>query len=571
MTAISDEKKLAVRPEASTTTVERLVSWVRIGQVRIPIFQRPLRWDSTQVLALFDSIYRGYPIGSLLLQKRAAPAKAFSLGPLHIEAPDTPVALWVVDGQQRLTSLAAGLARSIPVPSTPDDAYVVYFDALKLTFDSPPHHGIIPSTWVPVTQLFDSAVLLDWVYEWQHGRDSALRAAVFEAGKRIREYEVPLYTIDTKDEEVLRSIFDRINNYGERMQWPDVHRALYGNQGEYPSTLDDLAKALDTENMGRPTERNLLTYVVASRGLDPTRTLAEHESRGDGARDKMKGAVHDALPIISRTLDFLRSEAEIPHVKLLPLALPMAVLTRYFSLFPQPSERSLQLLARWTWRVLLGGALFDERTILRRGVLTLEAGSDEAQAQKLLHLVPNELSDQLKYQLPTRFDARAAESRLALLAMYSLRPMLDTGVPVNLVELLTSRKKAGLRTIIPATASDSDLMTSPANRILLPGARPTIEQQALFEEDEEGQYQLGISYERLLQLDYLANEAFFASHAIDGQAFLALQQGDADTFLQRRRDLLQKTVRNLGDRLAAWGQSDRMSIAQIVAETEQAE
>ncbi len=563
------EKKLVIRPEAGTLTVERLVGRVMSGQVRIPIFQRPLRWKAAQVVALFDSVYKGYPIGSLLLQKRAAVAQKLLIGPLEIVAHDMPVAYWVIDGQQRLASLAAGLARPMPVPERPVDAYVVYFDAQKRTFTAPPFSGIIPTTWVPVAQLFDSAVLSEWVHEWQHGRDAELRAAVFEAGKRLREYDVPLYTIETEDEDVVRDIFNRTNTSGSKMSWPEVNTALFGYKGAYPSTLSALAEALEVKGMGSPTQRNLLTYVTASRGLDPTRTLAEYESRGE--EDKMNGATHDALPIIERVLDFLRDEAEIPHLKLLPLALPMAVLTRYFSLFTQPSERSLQLLVRWTWRVLLGGALFDERTILRRGVLTLRAGNDEEQAQQLVHLIPTVLSEQLHYQVPARFDARAAETRLALLGMYALRPLLDTGEPVKLAELLVSRSKAGLRTIVPSAARHNDLLTSPANRILLPGARPTPEQEALFEEDVEEQFQLGISYERLLQLDYRTNERFFASHAIDARAFLALQQGDTDIFLQRRADSLQTTVRQLGDRLAAWGQSDRVSIARLKAAVHEAE
>jgi len=567
------EKQLAIRPDAGTLTVERLVERVLSGQVRIPVFQRPLRWEAAQVVALFDSIYKGYPIGSLLLQERAAPASSLSIGPLHIEAIAMPVAYWVIDGQQRLTSLAAGLARPMPIPERPVDSFVVYFDALNKTFSLPPRTSPIPSTWVPVAQLFDSAILSEWVHDWQHGRDADLRASVFDAGKRLREYDVPLYTIKTEDERVLRDIFNRTNTYGQKMSWPDVHNALFGNSGEYPSTLKDLAEALlEAEDMGRPTERSLLTYVMASRGLDPTRTLTEHRERSNGEDDRLNGAAHDALPIVRRALNFLRDEAEIPHLKFLPLALPLAVLTRYFSLFAQPSERSVQLLVRWTWRVLLGGALFDERTILRHGVLMLRAGNDEEQAQQLLRLIPaNELSEQLRYQLPTRFDARAAESRLALLGMYSLKPLLETGEPVRLTELLISRSKAGLRTIIPASTNNSDLISSPANRILLPGAQPTIEQQALFEEDEAGQFQLGISYQKLLRLDYKTNKNFFASHAISAAAFQALQKGKVDAFLQHRRDLLQKNVRDLGDRLAAWGQSDRVSIKRITAVSNQVE
>ncbi len=102
---------------------------VRRGVVRIPSFQRPLKWRTVDVLALFDSIYRGYPVGSFLLRKGAAPAATLEIGPLSIDGPETQEALWVVDGQQRLIALTAGLSRPRPVPTTPVDVWVVYFDA----------------------------------------------------------------------------------------------------------------------------------------------------------------------------------------------------------------------------------------------------------------------------------------------------------------------------------------------------------------------------------------------------------------------------------------------------------
>jgi uncharacterized protein with ParB-like and HNH nuclease domain len=55
--------------EADTETVEDLVGLVRRGLVRVPSFQRGLKWESKDVIALFDSVYRGFPIGALLLRK----------------------------------------------------------------------------------------------------------------------------------------------------------------------------------------------------------------------------------------------------------------------------------------------------------------------------------------------------------------------------------------------------------------------------------------------------------------------------------------------------------------------
>jgi hypothetical protein len=60
--------------------------------IQIPKFQRSLVWKSEQKLGLIDSIYRGFPIGSLL---------AFQTG----EMSGTKILIQVVDGLQRITTI----------------------------------------------------------------------------------------------------------------------------------------------------------------------------------------------------------------------------------------------------------------------------------------------------------------------------------------------------------------------------------------------------------------------------------------------------------------------------------
>src|SRR6185436_8275288 len=233
-----------LRLEAGAETVEDLVELVLRGRVRVPDFQRGLKWGADDVVALFDSIYRGYPIGSVLLRKGKADAVRLEVGPISMDAPETQEALWVVDGQQRLTALTAGLARPSPVPMAPVDPWVVYFDAAGQTFHAPPQTGEVPSTWAPVARLLDASTLSEWVFNWKHGGDAALRAAVFQAGSRIRQYRIPLYVVETDDEKSLKDIFYRINNFGKNLTWDEVHDALFGRRGGRPSTLPELAGEL---------------------------------------------------------------------------------------------------------------------------------------------------------------------------------------------------------------------------------------------------------------------------------------------------------------------------------------
>ena len=100
----------ASRLDAARYKIEELLALVREGKVRVPRFQRPLRWTGKDVERLFDSIYKGYPVGTLLFWVREAEAEHVRLGPVTIDAPAQQEANWVVDGQQRLTSLVGSFA-----------------------------------------------------------------------------------------------------------------------------------------------------------------------------------------------------------------------------------------------------------------------------------------------------------------------------------------------------------------------------------------------------------------------------------------------------------------------------
>jgi hypothetical protein len=536
----SDPSRQNLRLEADTKTVEELVGLVRRGVMRIPSFQRGLKWDAEDVRSLFESIYKGYPIGALLLQKSAAPAARVEIGPLTIDGPETRDALWVVDGQQRLTALTVVLSRPRPIPTLPDDPWVVYFDAETLTFKVPEKMGDVPSSWAPVAEMLDASGLSEWVFHWKHGGDATLRTALFQAGTRIRQYPIPVSIVETDDEALLRDIFYRVNNFGHSLEWDEVHDALFGRQGAHPSTLSELAGELKSLGMGRLDKEQLLSSVMAYKGLDVTRNLSEHHRRDSAVFNE---AVRGALPALRGVLSFLRRHAEIPHLRLLPRSIPLVVLTRFFALFPEPKARTLALLTRWTWRTLLSTSFFDERTLLRHGVDVIR-NDEEASVQRLLALVPHEQPYQY-VRLPARFDARAADSRLALLGLSSLRPLDLDGSPIDVAGLIETGDAAAFRRILPNAKEGS----SPANRILLPGSGSARKELLAYIEtasmDQEG-------------------PATLESHALSFNAVQALLDQNAEGFIFLRGVAIQNAINRLSERLAAWSRTDRPSIPYLL-------
>lgn len=534
--------RLPRKPEARTEKVEDLVDRVLRGVVRVPRFQRPLKWDSTDVEKLFDSIYRGYPVGSLLFYKRAAAAEHVHVGPLPIDAPEVEEAWWVVDGQQRVTSLAACLARAEPIPTAPQDPYVLYFDCEGQKFVNPPKSGEIPDTWVPLPVLLDASRLQDWVFGWRHAQNAELRQVVFEAGTRIREYPIPLYLIEAEDEQVAEQIFYRVNQAGKSLEWTEVHDALFGGAAESPSTLAELSDDLREVGMGRLEDNRLLTCLLALRGADPTRNLAEHYDRDP---EVLRHAVQDALPVLRRVLSFLRRDAHIPHLRLLPKSILLDVLTRFFACHLEPAPRTRALLARWFWRTVLGAGAYDDRTLRRRGIQAVEGDDEEESVQRLLRLLRKERPR--APELPSSFDARADATRIALLALVHLQPVdLGTLRPLEVVELLEQEDKGAFVKILKR--SGLNRAASMANRTLQPSEIPV----------------------RQLLLVRIAAQGFdtpaLRSHAVEPRAAELLAAGDLKGFLARRHETLTEELRRFAERVAAWDHTDRPSIEHLLHE-----
>lgn len=88
-------------------TVGHLVGNIALGDLGLPELQRPFVWDRSKVRDLFDSMFRGFPVGFLLLWSNAQMQSGKQIGTdsKQIKVP----AHLVVDGQQRLTSLYAVL------------------------------------------------------------------------------------------------------------------------------------------------------------------------------------------------------------------------------------------------------------------------------------------------------------------------------------------------------------------------------------------------------------------------------------------------------------------------------
>lgn len=110
-------------------TIREILDTVIRGQIRIPAFQRGFVWEPERVAYLMDSIYKGFPFGSLLFWRTKEQLKSENkLGPFDLPQPpeDYPVD-YVLDGQQRITSIFGVFQTQLA--GSPTEAWQeIYFD-----------------------------------------------------------------------------------------------------------------------------------------------------------------------------------------------------------------------------------------------------------------------------------------------------------------------------------------------------------------------------------------------------------------------------------------------------------
>ena len=86
-----------------------LINDIGLGRIGLPDIQRPFVWANAKVRDLFDSMYRGYPVGYFLFwQTGAEGVETKVIGDANKQKAPS---LLIVDGQQRLTSLYAVIRR----------------------------------------------------------------------------------------------------------------------------------------------------------------------------------------------------------------------------------------------------------------------------------------------------------------------------------------------------------------------------------------------------------------------------------------------------------------------------
>ncbi|MFH1716574.1 MAG: DUF262 domain-containing protein, partial [Planctomycetota bacterium] len=208
-----------------------LVKYIALGEIGLPDIQRPFVWKNAKVRDLFDSMYKGYPVGYLLFWQSALADASRTIG---IDNKQKPPRLVIVDGQQRLTSLYAVIKDIAVLRENFESEHIqIAFNPLEERFEVADAAICRDKSFIPDISVLWGAdakiirIIRDYLENLRTGREIG-EAEELSIEDRILKLQgllgFPFTALELAsdiDEEAVSDVFVRINSKGTPLNQAD--------------------------------------------------------------------------------------------------------------------------------------------------------------------------------------------------------------------------------------------------------------------------------------------------------------------------------------------------------------
>ncbi len=442
---------MSVSNERSRMKISTILDKIDDGAIALPEFQRGYVWNRAQVRGLMHSLYRRYPVGSLmtwLTKTESAAARGNgSLQPGYVSL--------LLDGQQRITSLY-GIARGRPPRFFEGNAAAFTDLRFNLEREVFEFHAPIKMRddplWIDVTTALqpggDEAIMAEL-----DGHDLPLSpmALVTRIGRLRGILDIDLHVEEITGEamttDVVVEIFNRVNSGGTKLSKGDL--ALARICAAWPDARDEMKRRLNDwlESGFSFTLDWLLRNVNAI-----VTGRAEFSYLADVGIDQFRDGLVKAERAINELLNLVSGRLGLDHQRVLggyaAFPLPSRYLAdRNYKLSGQ-AERD-KLLYWYVNSFLWGRYAGSTETVLNADLAALKAGGD--QLDSLIALLRQSRGGNLRVS-PNDFNSWSTGARFYPL-LYMLTRVHDvrdwgSGIPLR-NELLGKLSNLELHHIFP--------------------------------------------------------------------------------------------------------------------------
>ena len=261
--------------------VGNLISMIDAGEIALPDLQRPFIWSKTKVRDLLDSLYKGLPVGVIILWRISSPTLQNSnFKTINIELDKEPTYL-VIDGQQRLTALYSVIKdKPVIIKGVKKEKIKIAFNPFEEKFEVWNPAIERDASWISdVSEIFNNSSTFTLINEYlkrnkdffQQGKEknnltSDLIASRIEKVRGIQNYIISVLELSSElDPEEVSEIFVRINSKGKPLTQSDFILTLmsvYWQEGR------DSLEQFCSDSHKPPTHRPASSYNLIN--ITPT-------------------------------------------------------------------------------------------------------------------------------------------------------------------------------------------------------------------------------------------------------------------------------------------------------------
>lgn len=225
------------RYSVNNYTVETLLSDIKSGNIAIPEMQRPFVWDSSKVRDLVDSLYKGFPVGYIIVWQN--PDVKLKDGTKSIGKKV------LIDGQQRITAMAAAIVGQEVL----DEHYkwkriAIAFNPLEEKFEVANNAILKSAKWIPdiapvLEPAFDSfSFVMEYCQKNEIEDQMPQVNKIINHLRSIQNNSLGVITLDSRlDIDSVTDIFIRINSKGVVLSQADFAMSKISSNETYGGNI----------------------------------------------------------------------------------------------------------------------------------------------------------------------------------------------------------------------------------------------------------------------------------------------------------------------------------------------
>ena len=432
--------------QPSAIKIDRLLSRIAEGDIKIPAFQRGFVWNQEQIIELLDSLYHNFPVGSILLWNSNQRLKSSrNIGGIKLpdREPDYPVN-YVLDGQQRLSTVFAAFCTERYFEED-SGSYTVDPEIFNLYFRFD-DESFIPESSVEAERsvislacLFNTEAFFT-VLEPLSSDDQKSAKALYS---RFNNYEFPVVTISKRSKDEVGVIFERINSTGTNLTTLDLLIAwTWSEDFHLQEALNDLREVLDVKGFGGLPDKVIL-QCLAGIIAESTKTKTILSLDPDSVQDRFE----EIGAAIAKAVDFLSTEFQVQSIDFLPHLQQIVGLAYFYNHIDIATADQVNALKKWFWKTAFSrrysGQTDDKMNADIQFMKKLRDGDTSGISAYVSELTPSILQKQ-------KFTKGNPFTRAMLLLLAQKGPLdLTNGAKVDLGDALSSYNRKEYHHIFP--------------------------------------------------------------------------------------------------------------------------